>query len=155
MSHISRAIKAEKSGELCKWAIPIVVMIHGFVLNILLSSDTVFGLALNFSVYNIYITCTCSIYSLANCHHYNKIRNYKKSVERKKNESDKVNTWSWKKIIILVCFFFFYNREVHKQEKRSCFISVVTGAESDILTDLSIQVKPCFKQYNQEPLCIT
>lgn len=44
-------------------------------------------------------------------------------------------------------------KEVHRQEERSCFISVVTGAETATFTDLCIQIKHCFKQYNQEPLC--
>lgn len=50
--------------------------------------------------------------------------------------------------------FLIKEREVHKHEERSCFISVVTGAESDTFTALCIQIKHCFKQYNQEPLCI-
>lgn len=41
--------------------------------------------------------------------------------------------------------FLIKEREVHKQEERSCFISVVTGAESDTFTDLCIQIKHCFK----------
>lgn len=50
--------------------------------------------------------------------------------------------------------FLIREREVHKQEERSFFISVATGAESDTFTDICIQIKHCFKQYNQEPLCI-
>lgn len=43
-------------------------------------------------------------------------------------------------------------REVRKQEERSCFISLVREAENDIFTDLCIQIRHYFKQYNQEPL---
>lgn len=45
------------------------------------------------------------------------------------------------------------NEEDHLQEERSCFISVVTRAETATFTDLCIQIKHCFQQYNQEPLC--
>lgn len=52
-------------------------MIHGFVLNALLTSDIVFGLALNFSANKIEIAC--SVYSGANCHGYSTIYKYRKS----------------------------------------------------------------------------
>lgn len=45
--------REEKSGELCKWAIPPAAMIHSFVLNTFLTPDIVFALALNFSGYKI------------------------------------------------------------------------------------------------------
>lgn len=43
-------------------------------------------------------------------------------------------------------------REVRKQEERNCFSSVVREAESDIFTDLCIQIRHYFKQHNQKPV---
>jgi len=108
-----------------------IVMIHSFLWNTLLSSDTAFGLTLNFSVYKIEITCICSIYSLANCHGYSKIRKYRKNVANKMNGRMLTHGHGKNNDV----GFSIKERMVRKPEERSCFISVVIGAESDTFTD--------------------